>query len=217
MIATAPPPVVNRIAGYGPVTPPPVPASPEGRQAAWSDALFAAVLFYQSRLTHPDPEVAERAARAIFDLEKTRLRHGREMAGTPAEKPEDTPRSGGDARQGMPTKADVERLGQIAKLAMQVDEFDALNDEDDEFEEFDFASLPTPKTEEEAVEAYAKTPMFASIVQLARNELVRDGQNATESNVVKHAKQMLLSNLRRACGKPEPTSDGPPRSHAVRK
>ena len=69
--------------------------------------------------THPDPEVAERAARAIFELEKTRLRHGRELAGTPVEKTEDTSRLRRDARQDMPTKADVERLGQIAKLAIK--------------------------------------------------------------------------------------------------
>lgn len=84
MIATAPPPVVNRVANYLAPAAPPVPETAEGKRDAWSQALFAAAMFYQSRLAHPDPDVAERAARALFDLEKTRLRHGRELAGTPA-------------------------------------------------------------------------------------------------------------------------------------
>lgn len=86
MIAAVLPPVVNRIASYIAPAPLPVPATPEAKQAAWGDALFAAALFYRARLTHPDPDVAERAARALFDLEKTRLRHGRDLAGATVEK-----------------------------------------------------------------------------------------------------------------------------------
>jgi hypothetical protein len=97
MLATAPQ-LHNRIAGHFAPAPLPVPATPEGKQAVWGEAVFAAALFYQARLAHPDPEVAERAARAIFDLEKTRLRHGREVAGSPATKTEDTSRSRRDAR-----------------------------------------------------------------------------------------------------------------------
>ncbi len=88
MSVAAPPTVVNRVANYlAPPPPLPVPETAEGKRDAWSLALFAAAMFYQSRLAHPDPDVAERAARAIFDLEKTRLRHGRELAGTPAKQP----------------------------------------------------------------------------------------------------------------------------------
>ena len=70
MIATAPPPAINRIAGHFVPAPLPVPETPQGKQDAWSQALFAAAMFYQARLAHPDPDVAERAARALFDLEK---------------------------------------------------------------------------------------------------------------------------------------------------
>jgi hypothetical protein len=124
MIATAAPPVVNRIAGYAPAPRPPVPATPEGKKDAWSDALFAAMMFYQSQLSHPDPDVAERAASAIFDLEKTRLRHGRELA----EASKEAPRPNREDGPKMPTKADVERLGQIAKLALQFDDEDDFDE-----------------------------------------------------------------------------------------
>jgi hypothetical protein len=86
MLATAPT-IHNRIAGHFAPAPIPVPATPDGKQAAWGEAVFAAALFYQARLAHPDPEVAERAARAIFDLEKTRLRHGRDLAGATVPEP----------------------------------------------------------------------------------------------------------------------------------
>ena len=69
MIATAPPTVVNRIAGYISSPPPPVPATPDGKQAAWGEALFAAALFYRSRLAHPDPEVAEPEAEREWENE----------------------------------------------------------------------------------------------------------------------------------------------------
>ncbi len=86
MLATAPS-IHNRIANHFAPVPLPVPETPEGKQAAWGDAVFAAALFFQARLAHPDPEVAERAARALFDLEKTRLRHGRDLAGATVPKP----------------------------------------------------------------------------------------------------------------------------------
>ncbi len=48
---------------------------------------MAAMRHYQRQLASPHPADAERAARAIFDLEKTRIRHGRELAGTAVPKP----------------------------------------------------------------------------------------------------------------------------------
>ena len=86
MLASAPQ-LHNRIAGHFAPAPIPVPATPDGKQAAWGDALFAAAMFFQARLAHPDPVVAERAALVLIDLEKTRLRHGRDLAGTTVPKP----------------------------------------------------------------------------------------------------------------------------------
>jgi hypothetical protein len=77
MLATAPP-IHNRIAGHFAPAPIPVPATPEGKQAARGDALFTVALFYQVRLTHPDLEVAEHEARAISNLEMTRVCHAAE-------------------------------------------------------------------------------------------------------------------------------------------
>ena len=75
----------NRIAPYlsGPQkTLPPLPATAEGRSALLADAVFAAVAALQRLLTHADPNVVMRAAEMILDFEKTRLRHGRPVAGT---------------------------------------------------------------------------------------------------------------------------------------
>ncbi len=88
MLATAPA-LHNRIANHFTAAPKPVPESPDGKQAAWGEAVLAAAMFYQARLAHPDADAAERAAKAIFELEKTRLRHGREVAGTTVEKHRD--------------------------------------------------------------------------------------------------------------------------------
>ncbi len=86
MLASAPQ-LHNRLSGHFAPAPLPVPETPYGKQAAWGDALFAAAMFFQARLAHPDPAVAERAALVLFDLEKTRLRHGRDLAGATVPKP----------------------------------------------------------------------------------------------------------------------------------
>jgi hypothetical protein len=91
MTATHPIPVtVNRIAGHLPADAAPtipLPNSPQERRDLWQDALAAATLHFLGRLAHRDPNVAGAAAHAIFDLEKTRLRHGRDLAGTHLPKP----------------------------------------------------------------------------------------------------------------------------------
>lgn len=82
MTATA---TSNRVATYFDEprkTLPPLPTTPEARKEALADAVFAAVFALQDQLTHPDPDVAFRAATSILDFEKTRLRHGRDVAGT---------------------------------------------------------------------------------------------------------------------------------------
>jgi hypothetical protein len=67
--AATSPPVANRISQHFAPSLPSVPATPQGWMGAWGNALFAAAMFYQARLAHPDPDVAERAARALFGLE----------------------------------------------------------------------------------------------------------------------------------------------------
>ena len=186
MIATAPPTVVNRIAGYVSAPPPPVPATPEGKQAAWGEALFAAALFYRSRLAHPDPEVAERAARAIFDLEKTRLRHGRELAGTP--KPEAPARPADGPK--LPTKADVERLGKIAELAVRVDRHEEIDDEPDEE-----GRLDELRAVRDRVEEFASTEAFRPLVRGAYELLKSQGQKCTAVDAIAFAKRQLFNQL----------------------
>lgn len=211
MTATLPPPAVNRVAGYlTPPPAPPLPATPAEKCEAWGDALFAAAQFYQRMLAHTDLAVAERAARAIFDLEKTRLRHGRELAGTanakpaPAEPPADQPR-----RKDMPTAADVRRLKEIAMLARD----DVQSDAEDDFDAGDddllaFAVQPPPATVEEAVEAFARTPMFGPIVEAARADLRRAGRPADDPSAIRHAKELLRERMKPIPGAGMPVRSG---------
>ena len=79
MIAT----VRNRVAPRQ-TEAPVVPVTAAARQAAYAEAVLAAVLTLQTQLRHPDAKIARDAAIAIVDLEKTRLRHGEPVAGTHA-------------------------------------------------------------------------------------------------------------------------------------
>jgi hypothetical protein len=81
-------PVLNRIQHHLP-TAPALPGNHTERENTYTNAVFAAVVFLQSRLTGHDPSAAERAAMAILDLEKTRLRHSRKISGT--DEPFDAP------------------------------------------------------------------------------------------------------------------------------
>ncbi len=151
MLATAPQ-LHNRIAGHFAPAPIPVPPTPEGKQAAWGDAVFATMMFYQRQLAHPDERVAERAARAIFDLEKTRLRHGREVAGTMAEERAD------------PSPENVEARPEPAWDEEEI----TANDEPAEFDE----------RERAAIEAMVRHERYAPRIEEARTRLVGQGVDA---------------------------------------
>ena len=195
MIATAPPPVVNRIAGYVSAPPPAVPATPEGKQAAWGAALFAAALFYQSRLAHPDPEVAERAARAIFDLEKTRLRHGRDLAGATVEKP-------------------------TTEMSAVLEPIPDLPPIDESFAHL--SRTPNPEAVESAddakdrekAEAFARTDAFATIVGKLRDGLIEKGIDDDEVDelATQFALEIVRERIRerRLAKEAVPKADPPP-------
>ncbi|MBL8867999.1 MAG: hypothetical protein JNK93_20770 [Planctomycetia bacterium] len=158
MLATAPQ-LPNRIALHFAPTPNPLPAKPDAKAAAWSDAVFAAMMFYQSQLTHPDERVAERAAKAIFDLEKTRLRHGGELAGATAPLPKPEPRSS------------MEPLRALAPI-----EEPCGDDAEDAVEE-DIDDAPGAFSEKEraAIEAMVRHERYAPMIEELRAKLVSQG------------------------------------------
>ncbi len=80
MVGTLP---MNRL-GYDspPVTLPELPKTARERGFLWSDAVFQAVLALQKQLTHPNSAIVAAAANSILGLEETRLRHGRDVAGS---------------------------------------------------------------------------------------------------------------------------------------
>ncbi len=151
MLFTAPT-IHNRIAGHFAPASNPVLPTPEGKQAAWGEAVFAAMMFYQTQLAHPDERVAERAARAIFDLEKTRLRHGREVVGTVAE------------AKAEPSPARPEARPEPAWDEEEI----AAEDEPAEFDE----------RERAAIEAMVRHERYAPRIEEARTRLVGQGVEA---------------------------------------
>jgi hypothetical protein len=213
MTATLPPPRLNRVAGY--LNPsPPIPKTPQEKQDAWGDALFAAAMFYQNLLSHPDLAVAERAARAIFDLEKTRLRHGRELAGATIEpaKPHGSAKSEeyfgdrpwlDDLEPLEPIKPTPKTSPQKPKLATPT------------------PAVPVPKVEprnekpasdEELLEEFAKTEYFDETVRAMTRLLRNAGQDHSPAVAQKAAKELLLPEIRksRVC------DDGPGNIHGSR-
>lgn len=156
MLAFAPP-LHNRIANHFTPAPPPlpVPESPKDKPAAWGEVVLAAAMFYQARLAHPDADAAERAAKAIFDLEKTRLRHGREVAGTVADAKDPTPPARTEAR---PEPAwDEEAL--------------AAEDEPAEFDE----------RERAAIEAMVRHERYVPVIEELRAKLASRGVESNEA------------------------------------
>ena len=73
----------NRI-GYD--SPPPakirLPADSRGRELLWSDAVFEAVMTLKNQLGSRNEAVAAAAANSILELERTRMRHDKTVAGS---------------------------------------------------------------------------------------------------------------------------------------
>lgn len=61
---------------------PALPIDPAARQAIRGDAVLRTILALQGLLTSEDPAVVLKAAGMILDLEKTSMRHGREITGS---------------------------------------------------------------------------------------------------------------------------------------
>ncbi len=164
MLATAPQ-LHNRIAGHFTPVPIPVPATLVEKQAAWSDAVFAAMKFYQSQLAHPDERVAERAAKAIFDLEKTRLRHGGHVTGAYAEPhPPEPPKA-------QPTKAQPRKSLEPLRGLATIEE----PERDYEDAEVDNASGVFDEKERAAIEAMVRHERYEPMIEELRAKLVSQG------------------------------------------
>lgn len=71
----------NRVAAYLDTPSVVVPVDPAARQAVLGDAVIATIFTLQKLLGNEDPMVALKAAGMILDLEKTRMRHGRDVSG----------------------------------------------------------------------------------------------------------------------------------------
>ena len=170
MIATAPPPAVNRIATHLNAIQPPVPETPDGKREDWAETLFEAMRFLRTRLGHRDQDVAERAALAIFDLEKTRLRHGRDLAGT-----------GQNA-------APIPSMTQVEPTTEEVEDDAEAEDETDAIEQ---------KDDEELVEEYVDHDLFKPLLAQARRQLEECGHDASDRFAVPLAKERLLESLKR--------------------
>ena len=82
MVATPP---VNRIGAHFDSPPAPkhlLPKSETERGLLWSDILFEAALTLRDQLRSRNEAVAAAAANSLLDLERTRMRHGKPLAGS---------------------------------------------------------------------------------------------------------------------------------------
>ncbi len=185
MIVAAPH-VVNRIAPHlVPAAPIRVPETLDGKQAAWSEALFAAVLFYRARLEHPDPDAAERAAAMIFELEKTRLRHGREIAGTQFES--SAPGTGDDRPPPVEDGPGPNEDRPEREPANPIAEPDADDDVEAVYHPEDLA----------AAERFVRSPEFREEVAAAREFLRARGRPHDEARAGELAMRRFLARRKR--------------------
>ncbi len=79
MVATQP---RNRIAAHFETPEPELPKSPRERAKLWSDTVFQAVLTLKKQLRSADAKAAVAAATAILELERARMRHAKDLAGS---------------------------------------------------------------------------------------------------------------------------------------
>ena len=79
MIATQP---RSRVARHFETPEPVLPKSARERGKLWSDAVFQAVLAMKKLLRSNDTNVVMMAANALLELERTRMRHTKELAGS---------------------------------------------------------------------------------------------------------------------------------------
>ncbi len=113
--------ILNRIGAHfdsPPTAKPAVPKSERERGRLWSDVVFDAVLALHGQLASRSEAVVAAAANSILELERTRLRHGKNVAGsthrTDAQEEHDEmyqlPPLSGTSR-----KPEVERKPKVAK------------------------------------------------------------------------------------------------------
>ena len=72
----------NRIAPHFQTPEPQLPKSARERGKLWSDTVFQAVLALKAQLRNPDATVVMAAANAILEMERTRMRHAKNLAGS---------------------------------------------------------------------------------------------------------------------------------------
>ena len=72
----------NRIASHFPTPEPELPKSARERGRLWSDTVFQAVLALKLQLRSPDAQVVMASANAILEMERTRMRYAKNLAGS---------------------------------------------------------------------------------------------------------------------------------------
>jgi len=81
MVATQNSAPVNRVAGYFQKPMPEIPDNDFDRQAMYTESIFQAVAALRELLNCGDKAIVLKAARELFQLERTRLRHHRNISG----------------------------------------------------------------------------------------------------------------------------------------
>ena len=72
----------NRIAPHFATPEPELPKSARERGKLWSDTVFQAILALKAQLRSPDAHIVMAAANSILEMERTRMRHTKNLAGS---------------------------------------------------------------------------------------------------------------------------------------
>ncbi len=108
----------NRIAGELPAEiRMPLPACERERGRLWNDAVLEAVLALQKQLGSRNEEIVAAAANSILELERTRMRHDKSVAGTRDDRLRDDPISGETQPVAAPANAPIFTAAEEAQVA----------------------------------------------------------------------------------------------------
>jgi len=177
---------VNRIARHLDAPPAP-PADTRGRYEFVSDAVLRAVAAVTRLLDDDDPAVVLKAAKMILDVEKTRMRHGREVHGAPDPYREETRQMLGP----LPSKATPVKIE-------HKDDFDDY-EEDDDFDDESAASRPC-----EGAGEPVPTPSQGRLATSDSSAHPHDSDDATEDGPSEFQLWLRRFNAERLGGVPAP-------------
>ena len=183
----------NRIAGHFTTPEPELPKSARERGKLWSDTVFQAILALKGQLRSGDPHIVMAAANSILEMERTRMRHAKDLAGSQhaSEAQEEFEAEEREVRESQRARRDElaaartqEKVVQVAKLAPTLADharearrvFEQMDREMTEAESLEFTRGFLKRLGRSAADVPAAE--FAAILRMMRESEERDRATA---------------------------------------